>query len=723
MNRTAFAARWLALLVTLVAATRAAEAHAQEAGRLHFCCTAANDLYSILAAGDRPPRRYDSPEEAIAAAESGAAVLILADDYPARRTKVVAAVLAKAAEKRLRLYIEYPEALPGVELGEPRGVRWERGVIASASIPLGLEPLHLLTLHDCQFLPAKATEPALVLARVAGFDRAEYGLPPKQHPLLFKTDEGVIVATTKLSDFIRARYAPTADWLILWRHLLDELDPAGAPHALDAAPAVATAYAKDGPLPADVERRSLGRLAAWYKKSRLLLTAEREPQIHELLSTGQETTPPPADAESGDGSHGILEGYASQILPDGSQLQRTPIRADCQAEPAAVLALDAAINGDDESREIATNLLDYLYFTSELHQRERGDPQHPAFGLIAWGAVSPAWQVGNYGDDNARTLLATMAAAAVLETDKWDQSMLKALWASMRTTGKHGFRGDRIDIPELERVGWRALGDAEKINYSPFFEAYSWACFLWAYDKTGEPQFLDKTKTAIRMTMNEYPHGWRWADNLDRTHMLLALAWLVRVDDTPEHREWLLRVARDLIEHQDPTGAIPERLTHSKTGHYVVPPTNEAYGTSETPLIHHQGDPVTDQLYTTAFILLGLREAVAVTGDDKLSEAEDNLAQYVVRIQTKSDVLPYLDGTWFRAFDYHRWDYWSSSGDMGWGAWAVETGWGPAWTGIVLGLRERNTSLWDLTAGSRIKAQLDEVKREMAKNDGGPWTP
>ena len=52
----------------------------------------------------------------------------------------------------------------------------------------------------------------LVLARVAGFNTAVYGLPPQQHPLLFKTDQGVVVATTKLSDFIRARYAPAADF-------------------------------------------------------------------------------------------------------------------------------------------------------------------------------------------------------------------------------------------------------------------------------------------------------------------------------------------------------------------------------------------------------------------------------------------------------------------------------------------------------------------------------
>jgi hypothetical protein len=631
-------------------------------------------------------------------------------------------VFAAAAEKGVNLYVEYPEDIPGVEFGEPRGVRWERGVVASDAVNLGLQNMHLLALHDCQFLPTVARDPVLVLARVAGFDTAVYGLPKETFPVLFRAKNGAWVATTKLSNFVAARYAPTADWLTLWTHLLKELDPQGAPHRLVASPIVHPAYDEQSPLPTDAEARSLDRLAGWYKHSRLLLTKERDAAIRHLLIAGQEVIPPPESDEAGDGSRGVLEGYASQIRPDGSQMQRTPIRADCQAETAAVLALHAAVRGDKESRRVAENLLDYLYFDSELCQFERGDPKHPAFGHISWGATSPAWRVANYGDDNARTLLATMAAAACLDTPRWDAPMLRALWANLRTTGKLGFRGDRIDMPQLEQQGWRAFQERETINYSPSFEAYSWACFLWAYARTGNEEFLNKTKTGIRMTMEAYPDGWRWGDNLDRSRMLLALAWLVRVEDTPLHRKWLDQVAADLIKLQQPCGAIAEELSGTSSGHFVVPASNEAYGTSETPLIHHNGDPVSDQLYVTNFVLIGLREAVAATNDRRLKAAEDKLAEYIVRIQVRSEAIPYLDGTWFRAFDFQRWDYWSSSGDLGWGAWCAETGWGPAWNGIVLGLRQQKTSLWDLTESSEIAMQNEQVKKQMAENDGGPWT-
>jgi len=205
--------------------------------------------------------------------------------------------------------------------------------------------------------------------------------------------------------------------------------------------------------------------------------------------------------------------------------------------------------------------------------------------------------------------------------------------------------------------------------------------------------------------------------------MLLPLAWLVRVDDTPQHRQWLRTVATDLIKNQVACGAIPEQLGGNRNGggHYVVPASNEAYGTTETPLLQQNGDPVSDQLYTTGFALIGLHEAAAATGDQEIRRAEDRLADYLVRIQVRSPTLPYLDGAWFRAFDYEKWECWASSADMGWGAWSVEAGWAPAWAAATLGLRAKKTSLWDWTSGSKISGQLATVRQDMAANTGGPW--
>ena len=321
--------------------------------------------------------------------------------------------------------------------------------------------------------------------------------------------------------------------------------------------------------------------------------------------------------------------------------------------------------------------------------------------------------MANYGDDNARSMFATSIAAAALQCDRWDERLMRALLANLRTTGKLGFRTDRIDLPALEKNGWKPYYDGSPIDYSPHFEAFLWAAYLWAYQQTHFPPFLERSRTAIRMTIKAYPAEWRWQDNLERAHMLLSLAWLVRVEDTPEHRAWLMQVAGDLLKSQQPSGGILECLGRPHSGHYSAPQSNEEYGTGETPLMQQNGDPVTDQLYTTGFALLGLHEAVGATGDPKLKQAEDKLAEYVCRIQTRSQRLPHLSGTWFRAFDERRWEAWASSADVGWGAWSLESGWAQAWSAAILALRERRTTIWDFTASTRVKHFFPQLKAQM----------
>lgn len=693
------------------------------AATVTFCCSPSNDLYCALTPR---PSRYDTPTQALANAPDGSALLILADNYPTRRTQLDDAFFATATKKRLRLYLEFPSTVPGVEFGAPKQAAWERVVIASDAAGKPLPKLRILNAHACTYLPvaAGARDPLLVIARVAGFDTAVYGLPRTATPLFFQVpDRPWWIAGTKLSNVVTARYGPTTDWQGVWQFILAQLDP---DHSRDVRfqPTVRPQHGPDDRLPTDAEPAACRAAANWYLNAGLLLHPTREADLHRRLLAGEESLPPGADpGPTGDGSRGILEGFGSQILPDGYQPRRIPLRLDCNAESAMVLALEQSRtkNGDDRARTVATNLLDYVHVNAPSHSGPRGNPAHPAFGLIAWGEVAPAWTVGNYGDDNARALLATIAGAAALDTDRYDAPVLRALLANLRTTGKLGFRGDRVDIPALEKHGWRHFHDAATVNYSPHFESGLWACYLWAHARTGEAEFLDKATTAIRMTMSVYPKGWRWKDNLERARMLLCLAWLVRVQDTPEHRGWLTAVAADLLKSQQPSGALRERIVGIRDGgHYSVPVSNEAYGTTETPLQQSPDDPVTDQLYTTGFALLGLHEAAAATNDAGLKRAEDALAAYLVRIQIRADGRPDLNGAWFRAFDDRAWAYRASSADVGWGAWCLEAGWGQAWTAATLALRQKQTNLWDLTAGSTMGRQLEAVRKEMAQNDGEP---
>ena len=154
-----------AIVACLIAVSHAslhggsATPRAERLSTLTLCCANDNDLFQGLVQGGARPARFDSADEAIEHAEPGSGVLVLADRYPAERTPLRPELLEKVKTKRLRLFIEYPQSLPGIEFGEPRGIKWERAVVASEREDLGLPKLRILAVHDCRFLPTKAGRP------------------------------------------------------------------------------------------------------------------------------------------------------------------------------------------------------------------------------------------------------------------------------------------------------------------------------------------------------------------------------------------------------------------------------------------------------------------------------------------------------------------------------------------------------------------------------------
>lgn len=711
----------IAAATTLLAVAVAAAAQPPAAAaRLVFACAADNDLYVAMAAAGAKPPRFDAAAEAVAAAAEGSGVLLLADGYPANRTAVDPAVLAEAARKKLRVYVEYPESLPDLELGPPRRAGWERTVVASDTFGPALEKMRILMVQDCHFLPTEAADPHLVLAKVAGYDTAVFGLPPEGvWPLLFTHPRGdVLVATTKLSQFVTGRYAPSDAWPPVWKMVLGWLGNGAAVPEPRWTPVVRPSYGKTEPLPADAERQAIKRGVDWFAKARFYIHPDWQKLMQSAGSYYDRVGPgPAADLPVGDGSLGLLEAYSSRIEWQGTQPVRWYTRADCNSEAAMALALHGRLADDADARSRARNLLNFVLVTSNLQQGPRADPANAAYGLISW-------DTGNahvyYGDDNARAMLGQIAAAAALESDAWDEAIVKCALANFRTTGPAGFRRARIEQPALDAQGWQLYWTANGIvgaggmqHYSPHYQAYLWAVNLWLYDKTGFEPLYVRTERAIRAMMKRYPDGWEaecGRAEAERARMLLPLAWLVRVKDTPEHRRWLADVAAYVVAAQDPSGAIVQKVT----GHTI---NNAQYGTMEAPLIHADGDPCTDLLYTTNFAFLGLHEAAAATGDRKLAAAAEKLADFLVRCQVRADRPAELDGVWFRGFDFGRWDYWGSNADLGWGVWSTETGWTQGWITTMLALRQLDTSYWDLTKGSKVATKFDAIRRQMLPDE------
>jgi hypothetical protein len=692
--------------------------HAAQPSPWVFSGSPTNDLYRVLSAslGQTPPR-FDEPRDALRHAPEHAAVLLLARGYPDQPTVLDSAWLDLASRKRLRLFIEYPANLPDLDVAAPRDAGLERGVVASDFFGPELPPLRIVALSGCRYVPVTVSNAPLVLARVAGVDAAVFGLAgtPSQ-PLLFAHPRGdLLVATTRLSEFVTGRFLPSDAWRVIWQTILGELQPDAPPPRLTWTPTVRPSFSPDEPLPTDFERRALDRAADWIVRSRVLRHPDWPPHALEWARAYNTVRDAPDPTwPVGDGATGLTEGFSSTIRRDGTQPMRYAVRADCLSEVAMMLVANGTLANRPGHTRTGTNLLDYLFHRSGLTGGPRADPTSPSYGLIGWALDSP----GNYwGDDNARALLAIGAAAALTGDSSHAEAVARGILANFRTTSVTGYREECILEPALQSRGWRSYWEASHLKYSPHFETWLWACFLWAYDQTGFEPLLRRTETGARLLMDAYPDRWFWcirSGSIERARALLPLAWLVRIADTPEHREWLRRVANDLVALQDPaTGALREIL--GEGGHGTA--SNAEYGTRETTLIQTNGDPISDLLYTCNFALLGLHEAAAATGDPFYREAEDRLAAFLCRIQIRSETHPKLDGAWYRAFDYRRWEHWASNADWEWGPWCIETGWSQPWIASTLALRQQRTSLWDLLKSVPLQPPFARLRPTLLPDD------
>ncbi|RIJ46480.1 hypothetical protein D1614_18910 [Maribellus luteus] len=689
----------------------------QSVNVVHVAGKQSNDLYQILDKHNQIETiLYDSPMKAAKQAAAGDALMIFADEYPAKRAELSAEFFSIVREKKLRVYLEYPSFLPDVELGKTVKADLERAVVNSSFFGGMPDSLDVLSINGLHYIPTNISESYIVAAKVAGFDKAVYGLPEKTIPVLFELPGyPVLVSTTNLSNMVRGRYAPQKAWTGVWNSILEYVLPENSFVGLEWKPEIQAAFEKTEELPTQYQMNSIEKGADWFFSSKMLVHESLEDTLEIMKDAGNWMLDWNASIPVGDGKNGVFECVFSRIDEKGSQPIGIVRRGDCNAETAMALACAGNVLKKPEYSRIAENILDFYLFESDAMKGEYGNPTHGAYGLIPWGISNFAWYRASYGDDNARFLLGALTTSALTGSDRWDNLLMKSLIALHRTTGKSGFRGSRIDVPDFEKNGWEHYYEKDTKYYSPHFEAYVWACMLWAYHKTGDQIFLERTEKAIKETMHKYPEKWQWTNGIaqEKARMLLPLAWLVRVKDTPENREMLYTVVNDLLKLQDTCGAIREELGNLEMGKYPPPQNNEAYGTAEAPLIAQNGDKVSDLLYTTNFAFLGLHEAYYATNDPKIKAAVDKLAEFLCRIQVVSEKHPEINGGWMRAFDFGRYEHWGSNADLGWGAWAIESGWTQGWIVSILALREQNTSIWDLTSNSKVKQHYKGLKKQM----------
>lgn len=681
--------------------------------------TPTNDLTKLLNEEGYQLRIYPSVHEALQKAPQGAGVLLLSEAYPAKGVILGEADKKIIEEKSLRVFMEFPQYVGTTEWAKADTLELERIVVCD-SLNSSLPSMSLLSFQRCimKVAPDSITNPLLVAAKVVGFNNAVYGLKdtPTQPMLYFHNDQ-LLLSATRMSNFAESRYLPEQRMKALFEYIFQWLLHKDTFTFSTWTSYIHPAYTSTDVLPDDAGVNSIKKGVEWFYNGHFLVHSDwKRDWADKYMGDGVAPVGPelPSNFKDGDGSLGILEGHMSGIKYDGTQMYRYWMRDDVQGEASFAFAAAGTLLDNPQYVKVAANLMDYSF--KEYRDSVRNDPKSPSYGLLGWAYTHKGTY---YGDDNARSLLGSIATSALLRKSKWDKQIVEGVIGNFRTTGLNGFRGEKILESDLQKRGWKSYYNADLVNLHAHFEAWNWACYLWLYNQTHYQPLLERVKRGISMMMEGYPEQWSWTNGIqqERARMILPLAWLYRVEPTEEHLQWLHFMTNELLKNQVACGGIREELGDESKSLFGRTLSNAAYGTNEAPLIFNNGDPVADMLYTTNFAFVGLCEAAQATKDTTYIKAVNQMRDFLIRIQVRSDKFKNVDGAWFRAFNYQDWNYWASNADAGWGVWSTLTGWIQSWIVGTQFILEEETSLWDIANRKDVSKIADNVIDEMIINN------
>ena len=677
--------------------------------------TPTNDLIKLLDEEGYRLRIYSSVHEALQKAPKQAGVLLLSESYPREGVKLDTADQKIIKEKSLRVFMEFPQCVGATEWVTADTLELERIVVCDSLNSL-LPSMSLLSFQRCimKQTPDPIANPLLVAAKVAGFNDAVYGLKdtPTQ-PILYFHNDQLLLSATCMSNFAEGRYLPEQRVKALFEYIFQWLLNRETFTFSTWTSYIRPTYTATDVLPKDAGMNSIKKGVEWFYNGHFLVHSDwKHDWADKYMGNGIAPVGPelPRNFKDGDGSLGILEGHMSGIKYDGTQMYRYWMRDDVQGEASFAFAAAGTLLDNSQYTKVAANLLDYSF--TEYRDSVRNDPKSPSYGLLGWAYTHKGTY---YGDDNARSVLGSIASSALMNNPKWDKQIVEGIVGNFRTTGLNGFRGQNILEPDLQKRGWKSYYNADLVNLHAHFEAWNWACYLWLYNQTHYQPLLERVKRGITMMMEGYPEQWSWTNGIqqERARMILPLAWLYRVAPTEEHLDWLHFMTNELLRNQVPCGGIREELGDESKSLFGRTPSNAEYGNNEAPLIFDNGDPVADMLYTTNFAFVGLCEAAKATQDTTYIKAVNQMRDFLIRIQVRSDKFKNVDGAWFRAFNYEDWNYWASNADAGWGVWSTLTGWIQSWIVGTQFVLEEDSSLWDIANQKDVSTVASEVIEEM----------
>ena len=240
--------------------------------KLIFVCHEDNDLYNAVINSKERYQRFSSAIKAIDEAKTGSGILVLADNYPEQKVSLSDEFFEKSKNKNIKLYIEYPDNLPDLETGDIQQIDWERGVVTTDVFGDSLKKMRIIMLHDCHYVKVDSDNPHLVVAKVAGFDKAVFGLDStKTNPILFEqANANILVSTTKLSQFVTGRYAPKDAWKPIWDFVFNWLQPNSVTPELSWTEAVYPAFPKNAEITKEDRLQAIQTGVDWFYNSEFL---------------------------------------------------------------------------------------------------------------------------------------------------------------------------------------------------------------------------------------------------------------------------------------------------------------------------------------------------------------------------------------------------------------------------------------------------------------------
>lgn len=447
---------------------------------------------------------------------------------------------------------------------------------------------------------------------------------------LWMLGDNIMMTSFTLHNFVRARFAPKKSWEKLIRHIarwITGAEPSRMPE-----PAVRYGCGQD--LSEDTafeacRREAIERGMNWL----------REYLVDE-------------------GRGGILEGLHHNIDPEGNQRIARAVRTDCSGEASGAFKFYGKIYGDEAAREIGENIDRFIYGPMQVHGGLFD-------GMMRW--TDSAWLVC-YQDDAARAILPGLYDCLFFGRDELYPSIKRALDFMADTTAKDGCRVWRTDMPMLDAEGLRRLRDEEHGYQSAHYNGYYHAALLLAYIHNGDERYLKVARDGLETLMTLYPDTVReHSQTQEQCRLVLPLAALYKATGEKKHRDMLYRVAHDLEEHKHPSGGYCEWDTGYKA-------FRSRESTDECSLLTENGDPVADLLYSVNWLPVGFAYAYHVTGDAWFKSLWRDTVRFFIGSQTLSE-NPKVNGSWCRGFDMDLGEAYGCPHDIGWAAYASESGW------------------------------------------------